>query len=81
LLVVVLKKIQAGSFKIYVALSIQWCRPEGQVHPQNLLFVENACEIPENSGKEVSTHLFTIELSDFFPPKKKFFALCKYAHI
>jgi len=36
----------------------------GQVHPQKFIFVE--LKIPENSGTEVSTPLFTFELSDFF---------------
>ena len=43
------------------------------MHPQKFLFVENSGEIPENSGTEVSTPLFTIELSDFFLQKKKNF--------
>jgi len=41
----------------------------GQVHTQKYWFVENSGEIPENSGTEVSTPLFTIELSDFFSKK------------
>ena len=43
------------------------------MHPQKFWFVENSGEIPENSGTEVSTRLFTIELSDFFLRKKNFF--------
>jgi len=31
-------------------------------------------ENPENSGTEVSTHLLTIELSDFFLRKKQFWS-------
>jgi len=46
----------------------------GQVHPQKFLFVEISVEISENSGTEVSTPLFTIELSDFFLHTKTFFA-------
>ena len=45
----------------------------GQVHPQKFWFVENSGEIPENSGPEVLTHMFTIELSDFFLRKKTTF--------
>jgi len=45
----------------------------GQVNPQKLWFVENSSEIPENSGTEVSTRLFTIELSDILLQKKKHF--------
>ena len=45
----------------------------GKVHPQKFLFVEKSGEIPENSGTEVSTPLFAIELSDFFLQKKKIF--------
>jgi len=46
----------------------------GQVHPQKFWFVKNSGEIPENSGTEVSIHLFAIDLSEFFPPKKKFWS-------
>jgi len=46
----------------------------GQVHPQKFLFVEISVEISKNSGTEVSTPLFTIELSDFFLHTKTFFA-------
>ena len=45
----------------------------GQVHLQKFWFIENSGEIPENSGTEVSTRLFTIELSDFFLRKKQHF--------
>jgi len=45
----------------------------GQVHLQKFWFVENSGEIPEISGTEVSTRLFTIELSDFFSEKKQHF--------
>ena len=45
----------------------------GQVNPQKLWFVENSSEIPENSGTEVSTRLFTIELSDILLKKKNIF--------
>ena len=45
----------------------------GQVHPQKFCFVENSGEIPENSGTEVSTRLFSVELSDFFLRKKTTF--------
>jgi len=43
------------------------------VHPQKFCFVENSGEIPENSGTEVSTRLFSVELSDFFLRKKTTF--------
>jgi len=43
----------------------------GQVHPQKFCFDENSGEIPENSGAEVPTRFFTIELSDFFIRKKQ----------
>ena len=52
-------------FKVYVALSIQRCRAEGASTPQKFWFVEN-------SGTEVSTRLFTVELSDIFLRKKIF---------
>jgi len=45
-----------------------------QVHPQKFWFVENCGEIPENPGTEVSTRLYTIELSDFFIRKKHFWS-------
>jgi len=45
----------------------------GQAHPQKFWFVENLGKIPENSGTEVSTRLFTIELSDFFSEKNNIF--------
>ena len=48
-------------------------RAEGESAPQKFWFVENSGEIPENSGTEVSTRLFTIELSDFFLRKKQHF--------
>ena len=52
-----------------------------QVQPQKFWFVGNSGEIPENSGTEVSTHLFTIELSDFFSEKETTFLVqCKCAH-
>jgi len=60
-------------FKVHVALSIQWCRATGASDPQKLWFVENSSEIPENSGTEVSTRLFTIELSDILLQKKNIF--------
>ena len=44
----------------------------GHVHPQKFSFVETWGEIPENSGTEVSTPLFTTELSDFFLQKNIF---------
>ena len=43
----------------------------GQMYSQKFWFVENSGEIPENSGTEVSTIEFTIELSDFFLKKNK----------
>jgi len=43
----------------------------GQVYPQKFWFVENS-GVPENSGTEVSTPLFTIELFDFFLQKNIF---------
>jgi len=46
----------------------------GQVYLQKFRFVENLSEIPENSGTEVSTRLFTIKLSDFFLRKKNFWS-------
>jgi len=46
-----------------------------QVHSHKSWFVENSGEIPENSGTEVSTRLFTIELSDFFLREKQHFWL------
>jgi len=49
---------------------------KGQVHPQKFLFFENSGEIPENSGTEVSTPLFTTELSDFFLQKPTFLVQC-----
>ena len=53
----------------------------GKVHPQKFWFVENSGKIPENSGTEVSTRLFTIELSDFFLWKKTTLLVqCKCAH-
>jgi len=45
----------------------------GKVHPQKFWFVENSGEISENSGAEVSTRLFTIELSDLFLREKNIF--------
>ena len=45
----------------------------GQVHPQKFWFVEISGEIPENSGAEVSTRLFTIALSDIFLRKNNIF--------
>ena len=44
------------------------------MHPQKFWFVENSGEISENSGTEVSTRLFTIELSDFFIREKHFWS-------
>jgi len=44
----------------------------GQVHLQKFWFVENLSEIPENSGTEVSTRLFTISYLTFFSEKKIF---------
>ena len=44
---------------------------KGQEHPKKFLFVEISVKISENSGTEVSTPLFTIELSDFFIRKKQ----------
>ena len=62
-------------------VAIQWCRAEGESAPQKFWFVENLGEIPENSGTEVSTRFFTIELSDFFLRKKTtFFVQRKCAH-
>ena len=55
-------------------------RAEGESAPQKFWFVENSGEIPENSGTEVSTRLFTIELSGFFLRKKTFLGQCKCAH-
>jgi len=52
----------------------------GKVHPQKFWFVENSGEIPEKSGTEVSTRLFTVELSDFFLQKTTFLVQCKCAH-
>jgi len=46
---------------------------KGQVDPQKFCFVEISVEICENSGTEVSTTLFTIELSDFFLKKTNIF--------
>ena len=48
----------------------------GQVHLQKFWFVENSSEIPENSGTEVSTPLFTIELSDLFLKKNNILVHC-----
>jgi len=45
---------------------------KGQEHPKKFLFVEISVKISENSGTEVSTPLFTIELSDFFLQNKTF---------
>jgi len=52
----------------------------GKVHPQKFWFVKNSGEIPEKSGTEVSTRLFTVELSDFFLQKTIFLVQCKCAH-
>jgi len=49
-------------------MSIQWCRAA----PQKCWFDENSGEKTENSGTEVSTRLFTDELSDFFLQKNMF---------
>jgi len=48
----------------------------GQVHAQKFRFAEISGEIPENSGTEVSTPLYTIELSDLFLQKKIFLVQC-----
>jgi len=45
----------------------------GKVHPQKFWFVENLGDLPENSGTEVSTRLFTVELSDFSLQKNNIF--------
>ena len=51
------------------------------MHLQKFWFVENSGEIPENSGTEVSTRLFTIELSDFFSEKNYIFWSSASVHI
>jgi len=53
----------------------------GHVHLQKFWFVESSGEIPEISRTEVSTRLFTTELSDFLLRKKTTFLVqCKCAH-
>jgi len=45
----------------------------GQEHPKKFLFVEFSVKISENSGTEVSTPLFNIELPEIFLHEKKYF--------
>ena len=56
----------------------------GQEHPKKFLFVEISVKISENSGTEVSTPLFTIELYDLFFKKNNIFCpvlVCAYLNM